>query len=458
MGNMSSHSANIDVGLYKEFLLIYEIKNIFDSLVQESSRLGKEALLQENQDNTLFLETLEFLYNPLITTGLSEAKIQRMQENYLENPIHVIELEINDLQDLMEYLRLNNSGKDENLETIANFLLHHNLDTDTITFVKELVTKNLKIGMTAKTINKALGYHLIPEFAPMLASDFTKRQHKLTGSFTITQKLDGIRCLAIKREHSVDLFARSGKELPGLVEIEEAIQSNHAIPVDTVLDGELLLQDTDGMTISEAFRATQRVVRKKGDKTGVKLQVFDIIELEGFLSGESLSPYSERRLQLELALQEEDVVEYLPTLYTGDDKHQVTVYAKAAEDQGFEGVMVNVNTAHYVNKRTDALMKVKSFKTADLLCTSVEEGTNRLKGTLGAITVEYKGGITRVGSGFTDAERKLYWENPHLIVDSIVEVQYFEETVDSTTQQPSLRFPVFITVRDDKTVEDINIE
>lgn len=438
--------------------MIYELRNIFDSIAQEPSRLKKEALLKEHQNHELFMKSLGFLYNPLITTGLSNAKIERMQTLYMEDSEHTATPLVTELGDLMDYLEENNSGTDENLKVIADFLIANSLDETTANFIKQLVTKNLKIGVTAKTINKVLGYQFIPEFAPMLAADFAKREHKLSVPFVVTQKLDGIRCLAIKRENSVDMFARSGKELPGLVEIEEAIQNNHAIPVNTVLDGELLLQDTEGMTISEAFRATQRVVRKSGDKTGVKLEVFDIIELDGFLEGESLYPYRERRLQLELTLPEQGVVEYLPALYTGDDKELIAVYAKEAEDQGFEGVMVNATNAHYVNKRTDALMKVKSFKTADLLCTGIEEGVNRLAGTLGAIRVEYKGGTTRVGSGFTDAERTLYWNEPERIVGSIVEVQYFEETIDSTTEQPSLRFPVFITVRDDKTIEDINIE
>lgn len=440
--------------------MIYELRNIFDSIAQESSRLKKEDILREHQNHELFMKTLGFLYNPLITTGLSDAKMHRMQILYMQNTEHVPVPVVTELSELMDYTAEHNSGTDENLQVIADFLLENRLykDKDTENFVKQLVTKNIKIGVTAKTINKVLGYHFIPEFAPMLAADFAKREHKLSGTFTITQKLDGIRCLAIKRENSVDLFARSGKELPGLVEIEEAIQNNHAIPVNTVLDGELLLQDTEDMTISEAFRATQRVVRKSGDKTGVKLQVFDIVELEGFLAGKSRHPYRERRIQLELTLPEQSVVEYLPTLYTGDEKSLIAFHAQKAEEQGFEGVMVNAANAHYVNKRTDALMKVKSFKTADLLCTGVEEGVNRLAGTLGAITVEYKGGITRVGSGFTDAERTLYWNEPERIVGSIVEVQYFEETIDSVTEQPSLRFPVFITVRDDKTIEDINIE
>ena len=98
------------------------------------------------------------------------------------------------------------------------------------------------------------------------------------------------------------------------------------------------------------------------------------------------------------------------------------------------------------------LLKVKQMNTCDLQCTAIEEGEGKYAGVLGKIVCNYKGYELRVGSGFTDEQRAYYWKNPWLIVGSIVEIQYFEE---SNNEQGglSLRFPVFKRVRDDKDEE-----
>ena len=90
------------------------------------------------------------------------------------------------------------------------------------------------------------------------------------------------------------------------------------------------------------------------------------------------------------------------------------------------------------------------MQTCDIKCIAVEEGEGKYAGTLGKIVCDYKGFTLRVGSGFTDEQRNLYWNNQSEIVNQIVEIQYFEESKDKKTGDLSLRFPVFKRVRDDK--------
>jgi DNA ligase-1 len=97
------------------------------------------------------------------------------------------------------------------------------------------------------------------------------------------------------------------------------------------------------------------------------------------------------------------------------------------------------------------------MKTADLLVMSIEKAIDgQFEGLLGRVNVEYKGGLCGVGSGFTLEQRRQFIDNPDDIVGKIIEVQFFEESKDEKTGQPSLRFPVFKGIRDDKTVDDIN--
>ena len=120
--------------------------------------------------------------------------------------------------------------------------------------------------------------------------------------------------------------------------------------------------------------------------------------------------------------------------------------------------MVNLTQAKYQWTRTRDLLKVKKFQSLDLLVVGYEEGSGRLAGMLGAIHVRYKdGNIVKVGSGFSDEERKLYFEHPELIMSHVVEIRYFEESRSSADNTLSLRFPTWVSnIRDpmDKATPD----
>ena len=77
-----------------------------------------------------------------------------------------------------------------------------------------------------------------------------------------------------------------------------------------------------------------------------------------------------------------------------------------------------------------------------------EEGYGRNKGTLGALVVKYKDNTVNVGSGFTDEERKNFWENREDIIGRVIEVKYKEITTDKKTGLESLQFPVFCGLRE----------
>jgi chromosome segregation ATPase len=70
--------------------------------------------------------------------------------------------------------------------------------------------------------------------------------------------------------------------------------------------------------------------------------------------------------------------------------------------------------------------------------------------------VEYKNNIVGVGSGFSDEMRNEIWNNQEKYLGKIAKIQYFEESKNDKTQLPSLRFPVFLEIRTDKTEPSYN--
>ena len=111
--------------------------------------------------------------------------------------------------------------------------------------------------------------------------------------------------------------------------------------------------------------------------------------------------------------------------------------------------MVKDYDAFYQWKRTKALLKMKMMDTLDLVVTDVYNGTGKYSGMLGGVTVDYKGNSLGVGSGFTDEDRKWFWENPNLIIGRTIEVSY-QSVSHNKEGKESLSFPVFKGIRFDK--------
>lgn len=423
------------------------VVEIFREIKETSSRTGKEAILRANSDNQDFRRILEFMYNPYVLTGIKYKKLVKFA-NY--NAHHI---QFFNVFEAIDFITKNNTGRDEDVKAIANFI--NTYDTDIYSpvhdFLQEMFTKNYKCGITSGTINKVYGKGTIPEFDVLLAKAYKDHGHKLKGRFYITLKLDGIRCVAIKQNGVVQFFTRQGQPIDDLVDIEDELTRN--FPDNFVYDGELLLKNPLGLPSDDLFRATQKVVRRDGIKKDLEFHVFDGLPIDEFMEGKSKLTYEQRRSELDSGIfsTSHEHVHYLPILYVGEDKTVISDILAEVVSLGHEGLMINTAKGHYVTKRSDTLLKVKEMHTIDLKVIGFEEGNGKFKGTLGALIVSYKGYEVKVGSGFTDEDRNIIW-NTMLddIVGTIVEVQYFEE---STNQDGgiSLRFPVFVRIRDDKT-------
>jgi DNA ligase-1 len=288
----------------------------------------------------------------------------------------------------------------------------------------------------------------------MLAQKYFDNTAKLEGSeFAITTKLDGFRLIAIKDETgNVKFYSRVGQLVEGLVEIESEFAN---LPCDLAFDGELTISDYFMMSSKDAYKKASKIIRLKGDtpKTGLTYRVFDCMSATEFMSQKCDKTYSERRELLDTFAGRVDLkhIDVLPVLYRGTDASKITEWLNKITAEDGEGCMVNLMDSPYVWSRTWNLMKVKKFTSLDLEVVDVEEGSGRLTGMLGAIHVRYKdGNIVKVGSGFSDEERKLYWEQPDFIMNKVVEIKFFEESTNADGTF-SLRFPTWVSnIRDPK--------
>ncbi|HGM3507343.1 TPA: hypothetical protein ACKOR7_001919 [Clostridioides difficile] len=417
---------------------LLEVKKIFDNLAATSSRKEKERILEKHKNNRMFVECLQFLLDSYNVTGISKKKISKSL-----NSINYSNL--NNVYDMIDYLIENNTGKDTNIKTIQVFA---NRNKELKDMIVGLATKSIKLGLTSKTANKIMP-GLVREFNIMKAKNYKENKESVIGKeFILTTKLDGIRIIVIKNKNSIDIFSKQGKIVKGLVDIEQEFKK---LPIG-VYDGELLAEGIYENS-EERFKETLRRYSKKGIKNGLEMHCYDYIQnIDNFYIGKDETLCYIRKYNLENILErctfKTKFIKYLKPLYQGKDIKMINKHFNDAINNKEEGIMINLADAPYECKRIKNLLKVKLFNTCDIRCIAIEEGDGKYKGLLGNIICDYKGYRLGVGSGFTDEQRKYYFINQNKILGRVIEVKFFEET-NNEKGELSLRFPVFLRVREE---------
>lgn len=427
---------------------LMHFRDFVNEISSNNSKKFKQSVLEKYKDDYIIEKYLKIAFNPYEVYGISTKKLKKeVTEKAKYIPTDVF--------DLFEYLKKNNTGRDRDIAVCYHILDEiYSWDTEAAELLRKLICKDLVIGCDAKIINSVIP-NCIPQFACMLAEKHFDKPEKIGGKeFAITTKLDGFRLIVFKNtDGSIECYSRVGQLVEGLVEIEADLA---ALPCNTALDGELTISNYFDMPSKEAYKAASKIIRLKGatPKRGLTYRVFDYMKADEFKMQNCIKPYIQRRDELD-NLPKMAHIEVLPVLYQGSDASKITEWLDKITSEGGEGVMLNMLYSPYVWGRTWNLQKVKKFQSLDLLVVGYEEGSGRLAGTLGAIHVRYKdGNIVKVGSGFSDEERKLYWAQPDLILNKIVEVKYFESSRNADGTE-SLRFPTWVSnIRIDKLEPD----
>lgn len=330
-------------------------------------------------------------------------------------------------------------------------------------FLEPIVNRTLKLGLGNSVLEKW-------DKSPMLAK---KYYGTLPSSdfYYVTEKLDGNRCVAYydECEDCWKFISRSGKplhvsfnmgELPTCYIYDGEILSPEQVKksdiIKKVISSNIPIEELTKMINTDcSFNKTSGLINQKSTDKKLVYNIFDL-QLD--------EAYSERRRKLNglmLTIKGGDV-RVLPVLRTYGDidelydtlpelLHKVTLL-------GGEGLMINLSDAHYIHKRTDALLKFKEVQSMDMQVTDVLPGQGKYKNLVGAlvatcITDDGKTITCKVGSGLSDEERRKWIEHPNLILGKIIEVEYFslsQDALSANSSLYSLRFPRLKCVREDK--------
>lgn len=427
------------------FIKLEKLQNI-------SGTNDKKKFIKNNQDDQLFLDTLEFLLNPYKITNISKKKINKK--------VRVIDNQLKDLNEFYDYLIKQCTGKDRDIAIIQAFIREHGEFREQL---EELACKSMRLGVQGKLVNQALGYEFIPTHDVMLAG---KYEGKLKELVSISLKLDGIRCSICTINGITKALTRQGKEITGIDYILEEYKKLKL--TNYFVDGELIKVNREMLPSDENFRLTTKIVNSKSpSKEGLEFVVFDMTTMKEYNNKRGNLTYFDRmKLMDEYIGEKGNCIRLVPKYGITDKVEEIEDKLNQVVNRGQEGLILNTLSGKYeFGKRPKSLLKVKKFSEADVLCVGINEGQGQLKGATGALVCKflYKGEEcdVEVGTGLSSSDRRTIFNNPDLVVGKVITIKYFEVSKDSKTGKYSLRFPSWkgmVYIRKDKsTLEETNI-
>lgn len=434
-------------------------QTIIQSLEADNSRLVKEDILAKAMDEGLdeFFEGVRMCLDKLYTFGVKQVPVKEEDNGQ--------GLSWDNFKQLAESLY-----KRELTGHAARDAIKLAMDVATKEqwndWYRRILISDLRCGVSEKTVNSVAKkskkpQYAVPVFECMLAHDGANHENKIVGKKLVEPKLDGVRAITVVNYESrtVTMFTRNGKELANFPHIVKAFEDN--------LDNFARSYMFDGEVVSESFQTLMTQVHRKDNVQAqdARLMLFDVVPLFEFKSGKSVMGQRRRSQflkEFKNIFKDSGCIEIIPQkefdLDVLTDEILFKDYNREMVDAGYEGIMIKDPNAPYECKRSTSWLKQKPFIEVSLTVRAHEEGTGRNVGRLGALVCEGvddgKSISVNVGSGFTDAHRREYWESRDSLLGQIVEVR-----ADAITQNQdgtySLRFPRFMRFRGFKVGEKI---
>ncbi len=426
---------------------------IIKELESNNSRLFKEEVIlreMKNNNQKLF-EAFFYACDKLLTFGVKQVPISKKSGEGLNWEI---------FKDLLNKLNrriiTGNKAKEE-----IKIAMQKCSESEWNYFYRRILIKDLRCGLSEKTINNVAKKNNFPEFSiPVfscqLAQDSEHHKKKLNGEKIIEVKLDGVRVISILHcDGKVDMFSRNGKELLNFEKVKKQLAdsiSRQKIATSIVLDGEI---------VSKNFQELMKQIYRKDNlqNNDANLYLFDFLTFDEFKKGKSIENQKERIKLLKKWFNSRkellDNVKLLNSeiidLSTPEGNKRFVSINKSAVIDGFEGIMIKDPNAIYESKRSFHWLKLKPVIEISLKVTSVDEGTGRNKNKLGAVTAEGTEENKRfkisVGSGFSDNQRISFWKEKDNLIGQIIEIKADAITKSQDGEFWSLRFPRFKTFR-----------
>jgi DNA ligase-1 len=260
---------------------------------------------------------------------------------------------------------------------------------------------------------------------PMLANDYLKQGHRIKYPCWVSDKLDGVRCLAIRSEEGVVLKSRGGK-LYDVKHIQD--QLSLSMRIGEIWDGELYIH---GKYLEEIVSA----VKKPNDMTkDLWFVVFDVVNGQPF----------EKRLQDIVAIHGRTMSQQVDSIVYSlvDCEQEMKAAHKACVARGYEGIMLRNKVGLYESgKRSADLQKYKEFLDSEFKIVDII--SDKDGGAIFVVDNTFADNQFNVVGG-SHEQRKQWLSEKEYLIGKQITVKY--QTTYKDTKIP--QFPTFVSFRD----------
>lgn len=449
--------------------------DILEELEATPGSLAKREILHCNRKHPLLKKVFVAAGDPYVAYYVSKFKMPPVNKSQASHDVDDDDFVADYLDFITTKLATReltgNAARDALVAKFAAF------DTQKLQkWCERILLKNLRCGVQESTVNK-IWPGTLKSFAVALAatlkSDFVKDEgikilETVAYPVRVEPKLDGLRCIAVKKEGVVTFYTRNGTILDTLPTIKTALEQ--APYDDVVLDGE-------GMGVDWADSASVLMSAKsKKDDSNIVYNVFDAVPLHDWVAQQTSLTYAarcqlvrdvvdsieERRCAVERKCGQSirQCVKQVPHVTARDEDELKRFFAQCLDD-GFEGVMLKTLDTTYEWKRSRNILKLKPCVTYEGIVVGHYEGRKNTKreGLFGGFEVMLPNGVvTKAGGGFNDALRaQIQLDGPDNWIGKIVECEAQPDpmTTDGLTEDGKMRFPVYVRTRD---ISDVSPE
>jgi DNA ligase-1 len=271
-------------------------------------------------------------------------------------------------------------------------------------------------------------------FKPMLANKWEDKKDKLAypTSYPLYSqpKLDGVRCIV----NSEGMWTRTGKRILSAPHIFAELEDLFEKDPELILDGELYADKLahDFNKIVSLVKKTKPTMEDLNESANtIEYHIYDMPSCD--------APFSQRFVALnELHLS--PCCKIVPT-YLVEKPEQIDEYYLDYMADGYEGQMIRFD-GYYENKRSNNLLKHKSFCDEEYTIVDVEEGVGNKSGMVGAFVFENADGKRfNAAPKFSWDECKQMLKDKKKLIGKSATVKYFNITPDGVP-----RFPTVINI------------
>lgn len=275
-------------------------------------------------------------------------------------------------------------------------------------------------------------------FSPMLAEKAVDVKWEMVDGeeVILDPKLDGMRMVS----QPTVFHSRKGKPVLAGTQINNNLQQFFTDNPTITLDGELYNHEYHA-----DFQALMSVFRKEKPSDIELAEMMEIAEYHVYDMFDTANPDMtalERKLWLDanlkpLMVDKVFVVEWKLVRTVADYQAQLD---KNLED-GYEGSIVRIPFARYVNKRAKSLIKIKIFDDAEFIIKEIVAGKGNRANIAGSVDVWVNGAVVGCGIRGNRDYFKALLDDAERYVGCKATVRYFGLTNDG-----KLRFPVVVDI------------